>query len=103
MGDHQRGDPAFLHQALGHLKHLVRIGRVQGRGVLIEEEELGLGQCGHEHGHRLTLPTGEVCHPLIQPAFKAHVQMGQSLFQALPLGMRQGQAQSPGTLAQGQG
>ena len=41
VGDHQAGDLFLGHDALGQLQHLLRRGRVQGCGVLVQQQELG--------------------------------------------------------------
>ena len=61
VGDHQAGDLFFCHDALGQLQHLLRRGRVQGCGVLVQQQELGGNEGGHEQGQRLPpdkRPTG---------------------------------------------
>ena len=48
MGDHQTGDVVLRHNLFGQFQHLFRSGRVQGGSVLIQQQQFGRHQSGHQ-------------------------------------------------------
>ena len=58
MGDHEASELVLPHDAFREIQDLVRCGRVEGRRVLVEKEELWLVDRGHEEGQGLPLPAG---------------------------------------------
>ena len=77
VGDHQAGDLLFSHDALGQLQYLFGGGGVEGCGVLVQQQELGGNEGGHEQGQRLPLAAGKQPHRLLHPVLKAHIQQGK--------------------------
>ena len=62
VGDHQGGQVVFLDDFFGEGQHLGgRLG-VQGRGVLVQQQELWLFQRCHQQRDRLALAAGEEPH-----------------------------------------
>ena len=74
VGDHQGGEPVPLDDLLRGVQHFGRRLGVQGGGVLVQEEELGLDQAGHEEGEGLALSAGEEPHLGGEPVLQAQVQ-----------------------------
>ena len=48
VGNHQAGDVVFGHSFLGQLQHLICGGGVQGRSVLVQQQQFGGNQGGHQ-------------------------------------------------------
>ena len=83
VGDHEAGDLFLRHDALGQLQHFLGGGRVQGGGVLVQQEELGGDERCHQQGQRLPLAAGKQAHRLLHPVFQPHVEQGQLLTEDL--------------------
>ena len=81
------------------LQHLLRRGRVQGGGVLVQQQQLGGHHGGHEQGQGLPLTAGEEAHRLAHPVLQAHVQPGELLPEERLVGL--GDPAEEGTLALG--
>ena len=63
-----------LDDLLGELEHLGCGLGVERGGVLVEEQQLGLHQRGHQQRKRLALAAGEQAGLGGEPVFKAEVQ-----------------------------
>ena len=62
VGDHQRGQVVLPDQAVRDIHDpLGRLG-IQRRGMLVQQQQLGLLQGGHQQRQRLTLSAGEGAH-----------------------------------------
>ena len=59
VGDHQGGEVALRHKTVGKLQHLGGGFGVQGGGVFIQQQHLGLFHNGHKQGKRLPLAAGK--------------------------------------------
>ncbi len=59
VGDHQRGQMLLGHDAVRQLQHLRGGGGVERGGVLVEQQQLGPAQRGHQQRQRLALTAGE--------------------------------------------
>ena len=85
MGDHEGGELVAGHDLLGDLEDFVGCLGVQGGGVLVQQEQAGFFQGGHEQGQGLTLAAGEQAdfagHAVLQP----QAQGRQLLAELLPL------------------
>ena len=57
--DHERGQIVARDDFLGNLKHLVRRLGVERRGVLVQQQKVGLLQRRHQKRQRLTLAAGQ--------------------------------------------
>ncbi len=77
VGDHEGGDFMLGYHFPGDLQHLFCGTRVQSGSVLVQQQQLGRDQRGHEQGEGLPLPTGQQPHRLPHPVLQAHVQPGQ--------------------------
>ena len=75
----------LLHNLVGQLQHLGRRLGVQGGGVLIQKEDLGLFQGGHEQGQGLPLSAGKQPHLGGEPVLQPQSQGAEQLFELLPL------------------
>ena len=69
------------------VQHLGGSLGVQGGGVLVQQQQLGLLQGGHQQGQRLALAAGEQAHLGGQPVLQAQIQDLQQLPVLLPLGL----------------
>ena len=85
MGNHQAGNGVFRHDLPGEVQHLFRGGGVQGGGVLIQQQQLGGDQGGHQQGQCLTLAAGQKTHHGVHPVLQPQTQLGQLLPEFLPL------------------
>ena len=104
VGDHQRGELVSLDDFLGGVQHLGRRLGVQGGGVLIQQEELGLLEGGHQQCEGLALASGEKAHLGGEAVLQAQVQDLEQLPVALPLRLGDAGAEGAGlAAAHGQG
>ena len=86
VGDHEGGKLVPLDDLLGGVQHLGRRLGVQGGGVLVQQQQLGLLQGGHQQGQGLPLAAGEQAYLAGQPILQAQIQDLQQLLILLPLG-----------------
>ena len=73
------------HDLPGQAQHLLCCRGVQGRRVLVQQQQLGRDQCGHQQGKRLTLSAGQQPHGLLHPVLQPHIQQGQPVPEELLL------------------
>ena len=99
VGDHEAGNALPLHDFPGEAEHLLRRGRVQCGGVLVQQEQLGGHHGGHEQCQGLPLTAGEEAHRLAHPVLQAHVQPGELLPEERLVGL--GDPAEEGTLVLG--
>ena len=88
MGDHHAGDVILRHDLPGQAQDLLRGGRVQGSGVLVQQQQLRRDQGGHQQGQGLTLAAGEEAHRVVHPVLQAQAQHGELLPELPPVGSR---------------
>ncbi len=73
----------LVHDTVRELQHLCGGGRIEGGGMLVQQEKLRLAQRGHQQGDRLALAAGEQAdlgqQPVLQPEAK-HLQPLTVLF-----------------------
>ena len=62
VGDHHGHQVVLLDDLPGELEHLCGGAGIQRGGVLVQQQELGLLERGHQQGQRLTLSAGEQAH-----------------------------------------
>ena len=74
VGDHQGRELLAADDLLGEPDHLLGAPRVEGGGVLVEQEQLGAPVGGHEQGQRLALAPGEAADRVVEPVFQAHAR-----------------------------
>ena len=86
VGHHHGGQAVFGHDAVGELQHLGGGFGVKGGGVLVQQQELGLFQGGHQQRQRLPLTAGEQPHLGGQPILQPQPQRRQQSAVFLPLG-----------------
>ena len=86
---------------LGEFEHLGCGLGVERGGVLVEEEQLGLHQRGHEQGKRLALTAREQAGLGGEPVFKAKVQRPQQLAVVLTLDLADAPAEGAPLAAPG--
>ena len=88
VGDHERGQPVLLHDAVGQVEDLGRRARVEGRGMLVEQQQLWLLQGRHQKRQRLPLAAGEQADLRGHPVLETKIQRMQPLlvFGAFSLG-----------------
>ena len=67
------------HDLPGQAQHLLCCRGVQGRRVLVQQQQLGRDQRGHQQGKRLTLSAGQQPHGLLHPVLQPHIQHGKLL------------------------
>ena len=79
MRDHEGGELALGDDLLGELEHLGRGLGVEGRRVLVEEQQLGLGEGGHEQRQGLALAAGEQADLCVQAALQPQAKAGEKL------------------------
>ena len=75
------------HKLVGQLQHLGGGLGVQSSGVLVQEQELGLFQRGHQQRQRLTLAAGEKAHLAGEPVLQAKAQTAEHLLVPVLLGL----------------
>ena len=79
VGDHQRGQVVLPDQAVGDVHDpLGRLG-IQRRGVLVQQQQLGLLQGGHQQRQRLTLSAGEGAYLGGQAVLQTQTQLPQTV------------------------
>ena len=71
------------HHGAGELQHLFRRGGIQGGGVLVQQQQLGGDQGGHQQGEGLPLSAGQQPHRLAHPVLQPHAQQLQPLGEEL--------------------
>ena len=77
VGDHQRGQVVLPDQAVRDIHDpLGRLG-IQGSGVLVQQQQLGLLQGGHQQRQRLPLSAGEGAHLGGQAILQTQTQLPQ--------------------------
>mgnify|MGYP000982727252 CR=1 FL=1 len=77
VGDHQRGQVVLPDQAVRDIHDpLGRLG-IQRRGVLVQQQQLGLLQGGHQQRQRLTLSAGEGAYLGGQAVLQTQTQLPQ--------------------------
>ena len=86
MGNHEGGQLIPLHDLLRGVQNLGRRFGVQGGGVLVQQQEPGLLQRGHQQSQGLPLAAGEQAHLAGQPVLQSQIQDFQQLPVLLPLG-----------------
>ena len=86
---------AFRHDAVRQLQHLGRRLGVQGGGVLVQQQQLGLFQGGHQQRQRLALSAGEEAYLAGQPILQPQVQIFQHLLVLLLLRLGHAPAEAP--------
>ena len=96
MGDHQGGKVVLCHDLVGEGEHLGGGLGVESRGVLVQQQELGPLQGGHQKGQRLTLAAGEEAHLGGEPVLKAQIQGLEQLPILLPLLLGNAPPETPG-------
>ena len=78
VGDHQRGQVVLPDQAVGDVHDpLGRLG-IQRRGMLVQQQQLGLLQGGHQQRQRLTLSAREGAHLGGQAILQTQTQLPQT-------------------------
>ena len=88
VGHHHGGQAVFGHDAVRELQHLGGGLGVEGGGVLVQQQELGLLQGGHQQRQRLPLTAGEQPYLGGQSILQPQTQWGQQGAVLLPLGVR---------------
>ena len=83
MRHHQAGQLLFSRDARGHGKNFLCCGRIECRGVLIEQQEFRPGDRRHQKRQRLPLTAGQKPHRLPQPILQSHIQFAQLRAEAL--------------------
>ena len=73
------------HDLPGKLQHLIGGGRIQCSGMLVQQQQLGGDQRGHEQRQRLTLTAGQQPHRLFHPVFQPQTQLGQTFREQRPV------------------
>jgi len=77
--DHQRGELALAHDAVSELHDLGSGLRVEGCGVLIEQQQLGALERCHQQRERLALAAGERRDLRGQAGLKAEAETAEQL------------------------
>src|SRR5450759_3666548 len=98
--DHQRGEAALGDDRRRELHDRRRdLGVERGR-VLVEEQQTGFGDGGHEQRHRLALPPGELVDARRQAVLEAHAEPRELRAHDLPAAVRDAGPQTAATRAQ---
>ena len=79
VGDHHSGQLLISDDAVGGVQHLLRCFGIQRRCMLVQQQQLGLAQGGHEQGQCLTLAAGEQTDLGGQTVFQTQIQLLQQL------------------------
>ena len=87
MGDHKGGDPVLRYHLPGDPQHLFGGAGVQGGGVLVQQEELGLDQAGHQQGECLALAAREQADLGVEARVQTEVQALEQLNVLVLLGL----------------
>ena len=95
VGDHQGREVLLVYELLGEVEDLYGRGRVEGRRVLVEKQELGLPQGRHQKGAGLALSAGEEADLGLQPVLEAEAQRREDLFVHLSLFFGDAPAEGP--------
>ncbi len=73
--------PFFSTICLVIPRTLTDVGGIEGRGVLVQQEQFGPGDGRHEQRRRLTLPSGEQAHlgfhPVLEPEVEGRQQFAK--------------------------
>ena len=85
VGDHHGGQILIPDDAVGGVQHLLCGLGVQCRRVLVQQQQLGLAQGGHEQGQCLTLAAGEQTDLGGQTVFQTQIQFLQQFPVVFPL------------------
>ena len=93
MRDHHGGELLFGHDALGQAQHEVGGARVERSGVLVEQQDAGRLQRGHQQAHGLALAAREQADAVGQAVLQAQAQCGQALAKTFPHRCLDGAAQ----------
>ena len=101
MGNHQGSQVVFRHQLGRQGQHLQGGFGVQSGGVLIQQQEFGLGHGGHQQGQRLALAARQQAHFGGQAIFQAQVQGLEQITVFLPLLFGDAHPQGTGFAAAG--
>ena len=96
VGDHEGGEVVLLHDLVGQSQHLVSGLGVQSGSVLIQQQQLGLLQGGHQQRQRLTLTAGEQAHLGGEAVLKPQIQRFQQFPVICPLQGGDAPLQPPG-------
>ena len=77
--DHERGQVVLVDDLLGQVEHLrCRLG-VEGRGVLVEQQQAWLGERGHQQGECLALAAREQADLGVEARVQTEVQALEQL------------------------
>src|SRR5699024_8161705 len=87
VGDHEGGEPLARDDLVRQVTHERRPLGVERRGVLIEQEDLGVREARHEQRERLALAAGEQAHPGPQAVLEPEIQRAQLLDEPGPAGL----------------
>ena len=87
VGNHQSGQVMLADDPVGEFQHLGGGFGVQGGGMLVQEQQFGPLEGGHQQRNRLPLAAGEQTHLGGQPVFQAQLQIRQDLPVLFPLGL----------------
>ena len=98
VGDHQGGQMVPAHDALRGVQHLGGGLGVQGGGVLVQQQQLGPLQRGHQQRQRLALAAGEQAHLAGEAVLQTQIQVCQQVPVFGPLRLGDAPAQ-PAALA----
>ena len=83
--DHERGQMVFGDDGVGELEHLGGCRRIEGGGVLVEQEQPGILQRRHEKRQRLPLAAGQQSDLDAHAVLKPEAQRLQPLVEHLAL------------------
>ena len=86
----------LFHQPVRGVQHLGGSFGVQCRGVLVQQQQVGLDEGGHQQRQRLALSAGEKSHLAGQPVLQAQAQDLEMLDVACPLRLGDAPGQPPG-------
>jgi len=77
VGYHHGGEPVLLDELVGQLQYDLGVLRVEGRGVLVQQDQFRPGEDHHQQGQRLALAAGKEGEILLHPVFEPHLQLDQ--------------------------
>ena len=101
VGDHHGGQVVLLNDLRREGQHLEGGLGVEGGGVLVQQQELGLVHGGHQEGQRLTLAAGQQAHTGGQTVLEAQIEALEQFTVLLPLRPGDADAESTGLAAAG--
>ena len=85
VGDHQGGQVVLFNDAVRGVQYLGGSLGVQSRRVLVQKQQLGLNEGGHQQRQCLALAAGQEAHLAGEPVLQPQVQDLQPLNVLLPL------------------